>query len=441
LALLFGKGRQQEEDEEEKGRGVSKQASKEHVSGYLRFVLVGDHRALAKARSQTHVLRLGEDRASYLWPGKQAVQLAIPETATRFLSGDLSLVVEAFQQGLNGKKDVMLARGVVHHFMEHLQKAEAPRVLVLPLVSTSPLIGNGSRSTTTKMMSKHHKQDTQSEVCIRLAYLPLAPPCQCRITDGEGSKGTSDKAKHGGICKQGVNEQVSEGKEEGKDERVTNVDDVKTDEGSFSRNTPPESKSEESVRVRQQRQQEKQEEEEEEEEGESPKIPAEEGARVLSVSSNLHLDLAASLIEQIRHEQESDAPPVHGEEVVRSSEQEEEVKVVEAPAHVEVAVPGFRTPSSELALQAEMVAHCEAASATEQGHGGRTTAAAVLQEKRAGKDLYAPVGEGRRRRICKSLISTARRKAQLLRINKLLADLEALPTTLKNEEWIRGHCG
>ncbi|GAB5033149.1 Hypothetical protein NocV09_01201030 [Nannochloropsis oceanica] len=442
LASLFGKGRQQKGVEKEKEGDVAKQTTREPVSVYLRFVLVADHRALAKARSQTQVLLLGEDGASCLWPGKQAVKLAIPETATRFLSENLSLVMEVFQQGLDAKKDTMFARGVVHHFMEHLQKAKSPRILVLPMVSTSPLIGNSNRSTTSKRMRNNDDQEIRFEACIRLAYLPFAPLGHCRITDvkRETNKRISDKAKHGGLGKKVVNEQIAEKKAEGKNERVEKVDDDKTDEGSFPLKTSPGTESEGLIGVRQQWQHDEQEEEEEEEEEEAYEILAKEGASVSSTSLNPHLDLAASLMEQIRQEQMSDAPPVlmPEEEVVRSLEQEEEYNFVEAPARVEVAAPGFRTPLFELALQAKMVAHSKAATSTEHGHGGRTTAAAVLREKRPGEKLQVPVVEERRRRILKSATASARRKARLARINKLLADLEALPTTLKNGDCRRG---
>lgn len=189
LALFFGTGGQEEEDDDEDEEGVIlRQASQENAPVYLRFVLVGEHRALAKASSKA-ILRLDHDGASCVWPpGKQAVHLVVPETATRFLSGDLSLVVEAFQQEAESGKDVLLARGVVHHFIEHLQKAEAPRVLVLPLVSTSPAIGSSTTSSDTSRGSKKQGYlETRSEACIRLTYFPRpSPPVPLCRREGRG---------------------------------------------------------------------------------------------------------------------------------------------------------------------------------------------------------------------------------------------------------------
>ena len=370
LALFFGKERQEEEDEEDDDeKTILKRTTRANAPVYLRFVLVGDHRALAKASSKA-MLRLGRDGTSCVWPGKQAVQLVVPETATRFLSGDLSLVVEVFQQRVEIGKDVLLARGVVHHlFMEHLQKAEAPRVLVLPLVSTSPAIGRnstitGSSSAKSKGAKKQEHQETRSEACIRLTYVPLVPSRQSRFADVEGE-----------------------------------------------------------VIERQQQQQEEQQQQQQ-----APETRAVEDERVSSMGAHLHLDLAASLVEQIRQEQESKAPSLRmlGEEVVGTSEQEEEDKVMEVRKQGEMKV--LKIDVLRPSLQAVVV-----------GHGGRTAAAAAaaaaaggcLPNKPAGTPLSTALEEGRRRHMCKAMASASRRRAQLARVNRLLADLETLPTTLK----------
>ena len=434
LTLLFGKGRQQEEEEEE-GRATAKHVSQKTVPVYLRFVLVGDHRALAKARSKQQ-LPLSYDGASCVWHGKQAVQLVVPETATHFLSGDLSLVVEVFQEGVNDGKDVMLARGVVHHFMEHLQKAEAPRVLVLPLVSTSPATGSGgssSSSSSSKGIGKQDYQETRSEACVRLTYLSNALPRQCRFADVEGEviERMPNEAEHAGKSHEIVQQRISK-RDEG-EENEKKEDGMKADAGRFTWKAPIECGSEEWAGVRQQQQRQA-----------APKTQAMEEERVSSVGSHLHLDLAASLVEQIRQEQESEAlpAPIPGEGVVQSSEQEEEDKVVEVPAQEKARARDVKVGLPKPASQAVVVGQWKAAGTPAQGHGaGQMVAGALLLKKPAGTPLPAPLGEGRRRHIRKSTASAARHRAQLARINRLLADLEALPTTLKGADkggvWLR----
>src|SRR6056297_3262789 len=150
-------------------------APEESLSVYLRIVLVGKHRALVKARSQAQMPQ-GPSMGTIEWHKTHAFELVVPEAATNYATKDLSLVVEAFRKGATGEKDSMLARGVVHNFMDHLRRAQGQRILVVQMVPTrSQILAKAKTVITSRPEVQENLQNTVSEASFRLAYLPYSP--------------------------------------------------------------------------------------------------------------------------------------------------------------------------------------------------------------------------------------------------------------------------